>query len=356
MITGKKILIISPESWDHVFVSKHHYASELASCGNAVFFLNPPSHGFRSQSAGGITIVNAKGSISGLRKFPDFISSLLIEWELNKLENRLGVHFDIIWNFDPSRFFNLSRVNDKIKVCHIVDWNQNYQRELLAKTCDICLTTSDFLKQELLKINSLTFNIGHGCIFKSNDKRPMTSKPKPDEISVGYVGNLDIKYLDWDLLTKLALDHSHIHFSFVGPISSEKFASLNLSRLKNVSFEGKIPSIEIPSKLEQFDVLLIAYLADDHKEQLANPHKILEYLSSGKVTVATYTDEYKDKRYLLEMVDHNDKFIDRFTQVISNLEEHNSFEKQMMRIEYAQEHTYENQIACMAQLIETHVE
>ncbi len=39
----KTILLISPESWGKSFVSKHHYAVELAKKGNIVYFLNPPS-------------------------------------------------------------------------------------------------------------------------------------------------------------------------------------------------------------------------------------------------------------------------------------------------------------------------
>ncbi len=37
-----KILIISPEPWDAHFVSKHHYACELARRGHQVLFCGPP--------------------------------------------------------------------------------------------------------------------------------------------------------------------------------------------------------------------------------------------------------------------------------------------------------------------------
>src|SRR5204862_6214290 len=39
----KTILIISPQAWGGMFLSKHHYAMELAKRGNRVYFLNPPS-------------------------------------------------------------------------------------------------------------------------------------------------------------------------------------------------------------------------------------------------------------------------------------------------------------------------
>ena len=42
-LTNKKILIISPQFWGKMLISKHHYAVELANRGNEVFFLNPPN-------------------------------------------------------------------------------------------------------------------------------------------------------------------------------------------------------------------------------------------------------------------------------------------------------------------------
>ncbi|MDQ7085040.1 MAG: hypothetical protein Q9M36_08945 [Sulfurovum sp.] len=77
---------------------------------------------------------------------------------------------------------------------------------------------------------------------------------------------------------------------------------------------------------------------------MSNPHKLMEYLSSGKVVVATYTDEYKDKRYLLEMLDNSKDYIQKFDEVVNNLAFHNSKEKQAQRIHFAKEHSYEKQI------------
>lgn len=41
---NKTILIISPEPWGKMMISKHHYALELAKLGNEVYFLNPPNN------------------------------------------------------------------------------------------------------------------------------------------------------------------------------------------------------------------------------------------------------------------------------------------------------------------------
>jgi hypothetical protein len=87
---------------------------------------------------------------------------------------------------------------------------------------------------------------------------------------------------------------------------------------------------------------------------LANSHKILEYLHSGKVTVATFTDEYKDKRELLEMVDNSNDYIEKFKEVVKNLEIYNAKEKQQQRIEFAKSHSYDNQLNKIVSLIKKH--
>jgi len=43
VFADKTILIISPQPWGIMFVAKHHYARELASQGNRVYFINPPA-------------------------------------------------------------------------------------------------------------------------------------------------------------------------------------------------------------------------------------------------------------------------------------------------------------------------
>jgi hypothetical protein len=41
ILKGRRILLISPQPWDHLPISKHHYAEELAA-DNDVTFLEPP--------------------------------------------------------------------------------------------------------------------------------------------------------------------------------------------------------------------------------------------------------------------------------------------------------------------------
>ena len=72
---NKKIIIISPESWGINFVSKHHYAKELANKGNEVYFLNPPSDKNELINIEkNLYVINYKNILRGINKLPVFIA------------------------------------------------------------------------------------------------------------------------------------------------------------------------------------------------------------------------------------------------------------------------------------------
>jgi 5'-deoxynucleotidase YfbR-like HD superfamily hydrolase len=82
---------------------------------------------------------------------------------------------------------------------------------------------------------------------------------------------------------------------------------------------------------------------------------MLEYLASGKAVIASWTEEYKDRRHLIEMVESNDKLPEKFREVISNLDHYNSPEKQAVRKAFALENTYSRKIQQIEELINKHV-
>ncbi len=144
-----------------------------------------------------------------------------------------------------------------------------------------------------------------------------------------------------------------IIFHFIGSYSSSGVLYKNCKDIKNIIWWGRVDSTLIPSVLEKVDICLLTYRAEEYKEQLANSHKILEYLNSGKVTVATYTDEYKDKRNLLEMVDDSKEYESVFKKVVENLDFYNSEEKQKERKKFAQSNSYDNQLVKILALIKS---
>lgn len=353
-LDSKKILLISPEAWGINHVSKHHYAKELAKLGNEVYFLNPPSAKFGlTKISKGLFVVDYKSLFRGLSKLPHFLSALLIKYQIQKIEKKLGVNVEIIWNFDSSRFFNLSMLTQKLRICHIVDMAENIQRPLLAQTSDVCFCTSDYIKKELSCYSKNVTKIHHG--YQIPEKfYEINEEFDKGRIQVGYVGNLARTCIDWELIMQLIKKHLDVQFNFIGSfeVSNLSKSSIDEHRLavlkdsSNVTLLGLKESHLIPSYLREFDVLISAYKLENEVDikQHSNLHKTMEYIGSGKVTVSTYSDEYKDKRYLFEMMEKNNQFSDVFKKVIANIDTYNSQKKQQERMRFAFCNTYSKQL------------
>jgi hypothetical protein len=359
-VINRSILIVSPEFWSDHCVSKHHYAVTLA-INFFVFFLNPPIENvkhidIKKSSVERLYLISFGGIARGLRFFPSFVRQYFERNFLYDIEKKTGKRIDIVWLFENSRFFDMRFAEDRIKIYHQVDLNQNFNLQVAASTADICFCTTNFIKNKILKFNKNTYKIDHGVTpFEERSLMPFeySGKFKSNRINVVYVGNLQMEYLDNELLMQLVCKFKNVHFHFVGWYTKDCLLWKMTDGLSNITWWGKVDYHFIPNMLEKFDVLLVVYKEKHYKDQ-ANPHKIMEYLLSGKVIVATYTDEYKDKRHLLEMVDNSSDYINVFERVVNNLSEYNSEERQFERNLFAESNTYDKQIDKIFSLLRKH--
>lgn len=359
----KNILLISPEAWGSNFVSKHHYAVTLSKQGNVVYFLNPPSESFSVQSTSyeNLKVVNYLPFIKGLRYLPNLLQRFFIRQKYKRLQRLANCAFDIVWSFDNSVFYDFSDLPDSVlKISHIVDLNQNFETVKAANTANICFCTTAFIKEKLRTYNSRVFKIHHGYSIPSKLSQSRTILPGNNTTKVVYMGNLAIKYIDWELLQTVIRQHLNVDFIFIGPEGNsnlnksceKKLGSAQVKADPNTYFIGPIPSSKINAYLQKADILLITYQADLYEKQLASPHKFMDYFGSGKVIVATYTDEYKDKRELLAMSRRNKEYPALFSEVANNLSEWNCRTKQEERKQFAQDNSYEKQLERIEKIIQ----
>lgn len=356
-------LIISPEAWLSHTVSKHHYAKTLSEHGHRVVFLEPPNNltprSTFELSRVSDNLIRLRGPrlATGLRFYPALLRRWLEARWLLRLERLSGFRIDVIWLFENSRFFNLRFAGDRLKIYHQVDLNQDFQPEVAAATADICFCTTDFIRERLLPHNARTFKIHHGLAAHvtpadlSDQQEAWLDQTGPHAV---YIGNLDIAYLDAELLAEAARRFPAVRFHFVGGYSEHGALHTLTQDLPNVIWWGKVGSELIPAILQRVDLQLVTYKAAEYRAQLASPHKFMEYLASGKVIVSTYTDEYKDKRHLLEMVDDNADYLAAFGRVIEGLDEYNSPARQAERKAFAEEHSYDRQLDRVFGLLRQH--
>ncbi len=366
MLKSRTVFLISPEEWDFVFVSKHHYAIGLAARGNKVYFVNPPKRNIQ----GGLSIKPVEGipdlyivdystQLRGLRFFPSFVIRWADRSFLRAVEKKAGVRFDVIWNFENSRFFDLGFAGrDVLKIYFQVDENQNFHPAKAAQTADIAFAINSEILDIIRPNNQKSFLIPHSFQghLSPQAKKVMAGEYnyiKPaGRLQVMYVGNLEHRHINIDLFEKVVRENSNTDFQLVGPYDAGRPLFQRLKHYNNVQFIGKVPFKEIPTLLDKADALILVY--DSGFTQ--SSHKILEYLASGKVIISTYMSEYDNKDSLINSSRSEDEYLETFKKVLSGIETYNDPVHMRRRIQFAMDHTYASQLDNLERLIEHSLE
>jgi glycosyltransferase involved in cell wall biosynthesis len=341
IISNKVILLISPEPWNHIFVSKHHYAISLASSGNHVYFLNPPSKKFSIEKSyyENLFVVDYCGFPKGIRFYPKFFQTIIVSSLFNRIENKCETNFDIVWSFDNSVFFDFSFLpKQTIKISHIVDQNQDFNFGVASKTADICLGVIPEIVERQKNFNPKSYLIPHGVNTREDSPVPV-KLPGSNSMKALYIGNMNMAHLDWELVVKLITNFREVDFIFVGP-GEERLEKL-ISKNKNLFASPKVPSEEVSSYLKSADILLVLY-NEEYKLNYASPHKMLEYLYSGKPIIGTFMPEYfelQQKELILMAKSHTD-FLTHFRVLLDNYQIEMQPEKIAGRKRFAEAHSY----------------
>jgi glycosyltransferase involved in cell wall biosynthesis len=361
---GKHILLISPEPWDHIFVSKHHYAIHLSKRGNLVYFLGPPTNRYALDRTDfeNVFTVAYPGFPRGLRYYPAFLQRYFIRKRFDQIQKLCKIEFDIIWSFDNSVFFDFSSLpNNVLKISHIVDLNQDFQTEKAARTADYCLCTTELIKERLLKYNPKVFKINHGFNGQNVESAPI-SLPGTSKVKALYAGNLAIPFIDWVLLHQVVMENPQVDFIFAGPNADlfnqnaeQNLAKKSIQSYANTFFVGRLKSEELIRYQVSADVLLVAYQEAYHSNQAANPHKMMEYLGSGKMIVATHTSEFEQfaNEGVFLMSNKNFDYPALFNKANTKLKHWNNRELSERRKDIALDNTYEKQIERIESILNT---
>lgn len=355
-LTGKTILIISPQQWDGLKLSKHHYAEELSRLGNTVYFLSQPDKnitGIKIEATESKVKVVKHGHIFPYNLF--FHSKKIYFFLLKKHIKKIIQHIDkidIVWSFDSLRFLDLNLFNADLKIYHPVDDQLDKYFLKPTNSADIIFSVTDNILQKFPSFNN-KHKISHG-VSKSfldiYDKNYTSGRT----LNFCYAGNLTMHGVDFKAIIKIITANQNISFHFIGPYNetneeNKKYISF-LKSNKNVKLYGLVTPKKMQVFFKKMDGFLLCY--DPKKEQNGgtNSHKILEYLSTGKVIVSSPIVEYFSTTGLLEMSTKT-SFNDVFLNVVNKIDEFNSKQNMLIRHNYAQHNTYRNQIL----KIESHI-
>jgi len=119
-----------------------------------------------------------------------------------------------------------------------------------------------------------------------------------------------------------------------------------LQRSSNVRLHGEISAQELAQELQDMDCLVLSYSLDPRESDRSNSHKILEYMSTGKVIVSSRISTYVPHSELLRMPDDGDdsRLPALLRDTLERLDELNALELQDKRRLFALDNTYERQL------------
>jgi glycosyltransferase involved in cell wall biosynthesis len=355
----KTVLIISPQPWGTMFVSKHHYALELERSGYDVYFLDPPVKGryekvkiskpFQEKNL--FVIRSSFPNILFFRYHIPFIYAQLVKYWLKRVIKAIPPA-DIVWCFDTNTIKDLAVFKGSKKIFHIVD-PINDAMINTANTADLSLCVSDRilgqLKGTAAKRKFINHALSDGLIEKAK-KIDLHHYRAGSIINVGYVGNLSRSIIDKEMIGLVVKANPDICFHFWGPGKESNLGgednglSERLQHLPNVKFHKPAPSEKLIGEISNMDAFILAYKNIPGVYDCSNSHKILEYFATGKVLISTYIDQYSSEAFhdYLQMTpeNENEKFPELFRRVISDLAIWNDIDKMQQRRAFAFENSY----------------
>ncbi len=284
--------------------------------------------------------------------------------EINKVAKELGFGKDVL--MIDNDFFNGLYLKEMLKPRFTLYYLRDYLRSqqyfqkhgaesepAMIKKADAVASNSLYLNSYAQSMNSKSYYVGQGCEVESFIKKPevvpadMEGYTKP---VIGYCGMLTSRRLDINLLVHLANAMPDFEIVLVGK-EDQEFQLSELHKITNVHFHGAKEPGELPGYVHRFDVCINPQLVN--QMTIGNyPRKIDEYLAAGKPTVATSTEAmmaFKDVVYLCKTYD------DYVNNIRLAYEERLDKAKTEQRIKEASQHTWEDSVARIYDILKQHM-
>lgn len=356
-LRGKHVLLISPEPWEGVKLSKHHLAEALAAHGCHVHFLPPPD-----PSATDIEIVQHVGMdhvryphwLKGVNHLPKAVHLWYYRRLIRRIERSVGHRMDLIWCFDTSRM-QWFPGQGRLGVLHLVDLDILHQGEGLMRTADVVFTTTGPIAERVRRAapKATIHKVGHalhgGWLV---DTEGLSTQRSTVPARAVFAGLLATHYVDWAAMRAVFEAYPSIAFDLYGPHHGHTDPDLEHVRtLANVHFHGLVPKDQLIGHVRSADILFLLYRTDILLDQLAYPHKMLEYLSTGNVVVCSRTLEMDAYSDLVVMANERDDALATFRKAVHDFASLNTEPKRMARIAFAAERSMDKLILRLSTLI-----
>ena len=368
LLENQNILLISPQPWDHIHISKHNYAIELARRGNTVYFLEPPD----AESLVGVRVdpVAEYEGVYTVRYRPRFpfvlrfharpLFNLLMQGQIRTILKSIPRRIDVVWSFEFNLFSNLKAFGGSVRIFHPVDpLSEPYQVDV-ARSADIVFSVSENILSNFKGLDVPAWFINHGLSQPfANVARSSLGKNRISDgtVRVGFAGNLAHPPLNRPVLRRMVEENPAVEFNFWGPYttghshSQEMTSEISqfidfLGSRSNARLRGSVSSIDLALQIQPMDCFVTSYSLGSREYDRSNSHKLLEYLSTGRVVVASRISTYVPHADLVRMpADDDDSALPALLDdTLARLDEFNETQVQANRRRFALDNTYERQV------------
>ena len=368
-LENKTILVLSSENWGKMLLSKHHYAIELARKGNTVYFLNPPGKEMRIKSKFNYRLDSSTKGVTVIDQYIYFpydirfhapgIFKWLMKWHIKQLLKSINKPIDIIWSFDLQGLYSLKDFPASMLKLYFPADEPIIPNSINASNgADVLVSITKEIIGKFNKFKESSFLLNHGLaaeflVHKANDY--VVGSPK----SVGISGNFLRNDIDREILFNVIKENPDIifecwgsyavsHSNIGGSTSIETVDFIKALQFEpNVIMHGIVNTSELSAGINRMDAFLICYDIRRDQSKGTNYHKIMEYLSTGKVIISNNVTAYEGKGKLVAMAskrNSNDELPGLFREVINNLDYWNSTDLIAERKQFAEENRYSRQI------------
>ncbi|KQB10528.1 glycosyltransferase family protein [Vibrio metoecus] len=195
---------------------------------------------------------------------------------------------------------------------------------ILATRSDMLLCTSrnlaDIYCRKHLGVNVVGEYWPNTVDISLWDFNKFSSISNSGEIVFGYAGNMNEITIDIDLVEMLVNEFSDFNFKFAGAINfkdEKKIKRMNdIFKYNNVEYIGMVPYHLIQNEVYSWDVCLMLDNIDELSGYVHH-NKVYQYLSLGKIVVATKThDDYINLSSEVYEAKTKDEFIEKCRHAI----------------------------------------
>jgi glycosyltransferase involved in cell wall biosynthesis len=380
MIENFDIICFSPSDWWGMNPSSAMHIMKRLAEKNRILYINPFSSDLLGEKKGMLKRIPRKvKSISKWMRNPqrnlfvfspiflpfhgipfiDNLNNVLLRKQILSVCKLIGIKRPILWVENLRAADMLDWFDSRLIIYHVSDLftesryivNKQKLQERENRVIDksnllICVSKSihNVKSAKHANVHYLPHGVDYKLFREATEKRESAEEVIHIKRPIaGYFGtmtaNNDIELIEW-----CARRLPEVSFVLAGQITSGDYSEL--SSISNVHLIGKIPYEKIPSLCASFNVCMLQWKMSKWIEY-CNPLKMFEYMASGKPIVSVPIKEAMKYSDIISIAYSKEQFAGAIRWELLN----DTPERVRRRIAIAREHSWDNHIIEISQLI-----